>query len=342
MIRVLSLVLTLSITVFGVEVPNIQTNQGSEINKKKEIDKSKQKRKTYEKATEKGSGRTYKSEKGLREAERKEFQKALELLNSKGITLEISIPSLVFSSLLKYYPDIFQKTVNDFYTVPISDGNFVNLTTLEYLNARAKAQSSVKEINTTEVLRYMTTLINVALQIKEQIPLYTGEILGQSDFEEISDFIARNIKPFLYERTPFKLSDKCILVGSYEKIKCGSCLLDLSQTKAMPELYCGGVPVFTQSNILGYTAKATANISYSLRDVESYIKGIETYQLISNTVEKYVKAMERKGVAVEKSLLKKLLIENAVKDSKTLNLALTKMQKEEDPSRIFGLLRGGR
>jgi hypothetical protein len=130
MIRVLSLVLTLSITVFGVEVPNIQTNQGSEINKKKEIDKSKQKRKTYEKATEKGSGRTYKSEKGLREAERKEFQKALELLNSKGITLEISIPSLVFSSLLKYYPDIFQKTVNDFYTVPISDGNFVNLTTL--------------------------------------------------------------------------------------------------------------------------------------------------------------------------------------------------------------------
>ena len=342
MIKILTLILTLSVAVFGVETPNIQTNQGSEINKKKEIDKSKQKRKTHEKATERGSGRTYKSEKGLRETERKEFQKALELLNSKGITLEISIPSLVFNSLLKYHPEIFQKTVNDFYTVPISDGDFVNLTTLEYLNARAKAQSSVKEINTAEVLRYMTALINVAMQIKGRIPLYTGEILGQSDFEEISDYIARNINPFLYKRVPFRISNRCILVGSYEKIKCGSCLLDLSQTKAMPELYCGGVPVFTQTSILGYTAKATANISYSLKDVESHIRGTEAYHLISNAVEKYVKAMERKGIAVEKSILKKLLIENVVKDSKTLNLALTRMQKEEDPSRIFGLLRGGR
>jgi len=335
MIKILTLILTLPVAVFGVETPNIQTNQGSEINKKKEINKSKQKRKTHEKATEKGSGRTYKSERGLRETERKEFQKALELLNSKGITLEISIPSLVFNSLLKYHPEIFQKTVNDFYTVPISDGDFVNLTTLEYLNARAKAQSSVKEINTAEVLKYITALINVALQIKEKIPLYTGEILGQSDFEEISDFIARNINPFLYKRVPLKLS-------RYERIKCGSCLLDLSQTKAIPELYCGGVPVFTQNSILGYTDKATANISYSQKDVESHIRGTETYHLISNVVENYVKAMERKGIAVEKSILKKLLIENAVKDSKTLNLVLSKMQKEEDPSRIFGLLRGGR
>ncbi len=58
-------------------------------------------------------------------------------------------------------------------------------------DARAKVQSSVKEINTAEVLRYMITLINVALQIKEKIPLYTGEILGQSDFEEISDYIEK-------------------------------------------------------------------------------------------------------------------------------------------------------
>jgi len=342
MIRAVIVFLCFSLVAYAVEAPDIRVNQGTEINKKKEIDKSKQKRKTHEKATEKGTGKTYKSEKGLKETERKEFQRALELLNSKGITVEINIPSLVFNSLLKYYPGIFQKTVNDFYTIPISDGDFVNITTLEYLNARAKAQVPVKEINTTEVLTYMTALINVAMQIKEKIPLYAGEILGQSDFEEMSDYIARSINPFLYKRLPFRLSNRCILVGSYERIKCGSCLLDLSQTKAMPELYCGGVPVFTQTSILGYMAKATANISYSLKDVESHIRGTETYQLISNTVESYVRAMERKGIAVEKSILKKFLIENAIKDSKTLDLALTKMKNEEDPAKIFGLLRGGR
>ncbi|MDQ7056427.1 MAG: hypothetical protein Q9M89_08255 [Persephonella sp.] len=262
MIRAVIVFLCFLLVAHAVETPDIRINQGTEINKKKEIDKSKQKRKTHEKATEKGTGRTYKSEKGLKETERREFQKALELLNSKGITVEINIPSLVFNSLLKYYPDIFQRTLNDFYTIPISDGDFVNATTLEYLNARAKAQVPVKEINTTEILTYMTALINVAMQIKEKIPLYAGEILGQSDFEEISEYVARSINPFLYRRLPFRLSNRCILIGSYERIKCGSCLLDLSQTKAMPELYCGGVPVFTQTSILEHKSEYSLFSSY--------------------------------------------------------------------------------
>ena len=318
--------------------PEVKVNKSTESTKAKSTEKSKQKSITREKSKEKGFGKTIRAEKGIREAERKEISKALERLKSEGITIEVSLPTLVFMELSKKYPSVFQKTINDFYTVSLSENGIINLTRIEYLNSVAKAQTTTDYINTKAVIDYIKTLMSISSQILSHAKIINGETLGIDDFNEIAKDIAEkvNIKK---KKDIFPISNRCILVSDYQHFRCGTCTLDVSNSSGIPVLSCSGIKVFSPDSLLGYSIRATANTIYSMKDVENEVKSTETYRAISNAVEKYVRRMERKGISVNKTLLKKLLLERVVKDTKGLDLILTKMKEEEQPETLFRLLR---
>ena len=334
--------LSLSLAIFSTQAfannIEIKTNKTKETTKSKAIDKSKSKTITKEKAEEKGIGATERQEQGFRESERREIAKALEKLRHTGIAFEVSIPTLVFMNLTNMYPELFQKTINDFYTVPLIEYGFINTTRIEYFNNIAKAQQSTPYIYTQAVIDYMQMLMSVAYQIKDEVKLLDGEILGLEDYEEIARDIAKKID-ISQRKALFPINNRCILVQDYQRFRCGSCTLDVSNVSGIPMLSCSGIQVFSPNSILGYSIRATANTSYSFREVESEVKSTEIYKTISRAVETYARKMERKGVSVNKKVLKKLLMQIAIKDSKTFDLALTKMQKEEEPAELFRFLR---
>ena len=335
--------LSLSLAIFSTQAfansnIDVRANKTKETTKSKAIDKSKSKTISREKAEEQGQGISQRQEQGFRESERREIAKALEKLRHTGITVEVSIPTLVFMNLTNMYPNLLQRTVNDFYTVPLIQHGFVNVTRIEYFNNIAKAQQSTPYLNTQAVIDYMKTLMSITHQIKDEVKILNNEVLGLEDYEEIAKDIAKKID-VSKRKAFFPISNRCILVNDYQHFRCGSCTLDVSNVSGIPILSCSGIQVFSPNSILGYTIKATANTSYSFKEVESEIKSTEIYKAISRAVETYARKMERRGVSVNKTMLKKLLMETAIKDSKTFDLALTKMQKEEEPTELFRFLR---
>jgi len=328
--------LLLSSVAFAVQM-DAETQSGTDMTKQQGLEKSQQKAKTKEKAEETGTGKTSRQEKGFRQSEVKSINKALEKLKSQGITMEVSLPVLVYRELAIRYPDALNKTANDFYNTKLEDDGIVNLTTLEYMNSKGKIQQGNNDLKTEEVKDYMKILMGVAKQLLWQVKALNGQVFGMQDFEDIAKDMAKNIDINKREEV-FKLGDKCIMVGDYQHIKCGICTLDMTLTTGIPILQCGGMEVFGGNTLLGYNIKATANTSLSFRDVESEIQNTETYKAISDAVENYVRNMEKKGISVNETMLKKLALEKATKDSNTLKTAINKMKQEEDPSKILGLL----
>lgn len=317
---------------------SLDVDKTREIQKAKSIDKSKTKTESSEKSKVQGTGESERKETGRRNSEVRSISNALEKLKSNGIVIEVSIPQLVVKEISKLHPEVFDFTVNDFYTVPLAENGIVYTTRIRYLNSIAQAQQGTEYLKSNLVVSFIKRYMSIAYQIKDSIKLLDNETFGMDEYEEIVKDIVKNVD-VNKNIDIFPVSDDCILYGDYQKFKCGTCVLDISNTSGIPTLLCSGVPILSQGFVMGYSIKASANTTYSFRNVESEISSTQIYKNISNAVEKYKRQMEKEGITINKTLMKKLLLQTALKDSNKFKLAIGKMNDNEKPAGIFKIIK---
>lgn len=338
-VAVFAALLSASTVVYAATAGGIaQSNVGksSEQGKTESGEKSKSERETQNDTTEKGGGTSHKRDWGARHSVRKEASHTLDKMRSSSLNTSLNVVGLYAKAAKDagVFRDLY---IDDLLVTPIG----------RYITYRSNLQSVAGNNEVAErylkgdlVRRYMNELYRTGEWILQNLGKAKKlQGIGVKDWEEIAALTARNDTAGLKAIASVPdLAGDCRFVGQYTKIKCGSCVLDVSYTKAMPELVCDGRGMFGPDSAGGVQVTVQASISASMKDAETQAQSDETFRGIATTMDDYVKWASTHGKAVEAAAVKRLVLSRAVKTTSGLQIALQAASDKADPTKVLGFL----
>lgn len=323
-------------TAFAEGGPTTTTNVGTELNTTDSGEKSKSDRESKSDSDEKGGTKTNKHETGSRRSARREVSRTLDRMNNASLQRSLNVVGL-FANAASDAGLIRLLNVNDLLTKPIGG----NATYHQNLQTLATRNAEVGKIARLDVVKpYIIELYRCGQWISRNLSkakLAVG--IGKKDWEEIARLAVVNDRQNLEKISEApNLTGSCRFAGQYTRFRCGSCVLDLSYAKGLPELVCGGLAQFGPESAGGETIVVQASETASLRDAETQATSDETFSAIMHSVDDYVKWASSHSKAVEAAAVKRQVMSKAVKNSSSVSVVIAAMQNKEDPARVMGLL----
>lgn len=313
--------------------------KGQSTSNQTSIDKGESERKSNTITDDKGWRIGKDSSSGMKKSTTRSIQHSLDKVNSKSLVTEISIVPIMIKPYLVDYPWLEGIELDDVLTSSTKGGRMI--TYMDNLSKMASAQSKNADrfFNKEKLTSYMNDLQTLGYTLAKSIgtpPKGMAGVLGSQDWEDIAQLVHDNtqLKPV----TKYNTSGVCRFVGNTSTIACGQCTLHISQAQGVPELYCSGQPVFTNSVLGGLTMKASVNESFSVKDAESEAQNDETFKSLTNTMNNYVAHSAAKGQALEATLAKKAVYSTAVTNSRKADSAIKQAVQKGNPHGILSMV----
>lgn len=320
----------------GGDGPQSSTGKSDDTSRTESGEKSKSERETETHTDDTGGGRAKKEDTGSRSSTRKEVSKTMDKMKSSALNRSLNVVG-IFAKAAASTGAIRELTLDDLLVIPLG-----NLTGYRSNLQSVAATNSVADryIKTDLVREYIIELYRAGEWISNNLSnakLLQG--VGKRDWEELATLTANHDQAGLKEitKTP-NLEGTCRWSGQPTKIKCGSCILDISYSKALPELVCGGLVMFGPDSAGGEQIIVQASEAVSMKEAVTHAKSDEEFSGITKTLDEYVKWAATKGKAVEAAAVKRQVLSQSFKTTKNTQVALQAAKQKDDPSKALGLM----
>lgn len=341
------MIIVMGIVLFGYTLAHAEgtstasAGKGESTNKTKTVDVTDSERKGTNEVDDTGNRSSNDTQNGSRTSASKSISKALEKLNSSGLSQSMPLVPIFAKGFNDAGRYVWLNGVSlDTFLVGEgqTDGG-TDRTVMGYLDSMAKVQApaSAQYINQQATKQAMVDLLQLGASIQKQIsPSAMSEVFGLADWEDLAHQVGAFREPIY--KSIYSLNGTCSMTGTYTKIRCGECTIDLSWNRTLPELTCKGRVMFSPDYANGVKLDASINTSVSLRDAETSANTSESFHSFTKSLSDYVSHSVAKSKGSDAVKLKKVSLSLAASNDKKLQATMAGIKKKEDPINVLGIV----
>lgn len=307
------------------------------------VDLSNSRTKTDSKSNGKGGQKGSDSATGTADSESDDIRTSTNRMRENGVTMSSSLVPFFIEALAEdQYPWLKTLNVDDLLIKPI--GLKVqyaqNLGVLAQRNATADKLYKLDEVRAVMVkLQQMGIWVQSQVTDKDLAKIMDGKYLSGEEWARMVARTADNDGLKIDEiQATRNVSGACYLNGTYNRIQCGSCVLDVSRTNGFPELTCMGVPVLTASAANGMQLAVNTSYKTSSSEDSSHTKHSERFNRAQKTMNDYVKWATDHGVTVAGARARKFVMDMATRDDAKVDVVIKAAERKDPPAMILGMM----